>query len=520
MDETKDEIAKRKKIRRTLLLKINDELKEISQSKPTLLINSKTIQEIEKVYNKNNILLSEKGTIYSNYVKTGIKIYPPIIKPLNKFKSVEKKNEKSKIKLEIIGLSYDEEILSPILNFFPIKKNLYYKQLATLDKRYTKNNWSIQKFIDNNLNSDENSLTKDNQLNKSTKLENNNLLKLIAKILSLKDNENMEKIIKRNIKKLRKYCYRFRNKKRKNKRYKSQDSKIKINNSINNINSNNNSNSNNLHTSSRKINSRNNEKEKEYRNSHFKVVHKASSKKPKNYLSLKTNNKRSSIKLKTLNEDESKKLIIKLHKMKIKPIKIENDNMNNNIKTINYNNTNESDEPAPNICEIKKELMKSSINETSMKLLDMPNCFTNIDKVKIKNSKKANKKKIIIKKASLFQTKEIEKLKMALKKDKKDKIELHDNLLVFKSNKKLKKLETSKHENKNRNRSFAHKLTKIKKPNISSKKSKIKLIDSPVRKIDYYSNCNTYYYTNVFNLTQSTDDKNNKGNRNKSKNEI
>jgi hypothetical protein len=331
----------------------------------------------------------------------------------------------------------------------------------------------------------------------------------------------MEEIIKKNIKKLRKYCYRFRKKKRKNKRYKSQDSKIKNNNSINNINSNKKSNSNNLHVSSKRLNSKNNEKEKEkeYKNSHFKVVHKVSSKRQKNYLSLKTN-KRASIKLKTLNEDESKNLIIKLHKMKNKPIKTENDNINNNIKTINNNNTNENDEPVPTIGEIKKELMRSSINERPIKFLDMHNYLTNIDKGKIKNSRKANKKRIMIKKASLFQTKEIEKLKLALKKDKKDKIELHDNLLVFKSNKKVKKLETHKHENKNRNRSFVHKVTKLKKPNISPKKSKKKLIESPMRKIDYYSNCNTYYYTNVFNLTQSTDDKNNKGNRNKSKNEI
>ena len=81
MNEKINEI-KRKKIRKILLLKINDELKEISQSKPTLLINSKTIQEIEKLYNTNNILLSEKSIIYSNYVKTEIKIYPPNIKPI------------------------------------------------------------------------------------------------------------------------------------------------------------------------------------------------------------------------------------------------------------------------------------------------------------------------------------------------------------------------------------------------------------------------------------------------------
>ncbi len=516
MDEKKDEITKRRKIRKILLLKINDELKEISESKPTLLINSQTIQEMEKVYNKNNILLSEKDTIYSNYVKTGIKIYPPCIKPIVKYKSVERKIEKSKIKLEIVGPSYDEEILSPILNFIPIKKNLYYKQMSYLDKRYTKNNGSIHKFIENNLknNNDDNSLSKEDQLNQSTKIENNNLMKLIAKILSLKDNENMEKIIKRNIKKLRKYCYRFRKKKKKNKRYKSQENKIK-NNNINIINNNsNNNNNNNL-----KLNSKNNEKEKEYRNSHFKVVPKCSYKRQKHYLSLKTN-KRSSIKLKTLNEDESKKIIIKLHKMKItKPIKTENDIVKNKVITINHICNNDKEETVPNISEIKKALMRSSI-ERPTKLYDMNNCLTNVDKGKVKNNRKANKKKIMIRKSSLFKSKEIEKLKLAVRKDKKDKIELHDNLLVYKSNKKMNKLEVHKCENKNRNRSFAHKITKIKKPNISPKKSKKKLIESPERKIDYYSNCNTYYYTNVFNLTQSTEDKNNKMIRKKSKNEI
>ena len=81
MEITKDEISKRKKIRKTLLLRINDEIKEISNSKPTVLINSQTIQEIEKIYNRNNILLSEKGIIYSNYIKTETKIFPPNIHP-------------------------------------------------------------------------------------------------------------------------------------------------------------------------------------------------------------------------------------------------------------------------------------------------------------------------------------------------------------------------------------------------------------------------------------------------------
>ncbi len=201
----------------------------------------------------------------------------------------------------------------------------------------------------------------------------------------------------------------------------------------------------------------------------------------------------------------------------MKPIKTENDLMNNNVITINTNCNNDNEEAVPNIFDIKKELMRSSINERHTTLYDMHNYLTNVDKIKVKNSRKANKKKIMIRKASLFQSKEIEKLKLAVRKDKKDKIELHDNLLMFKSNKKLKKFEINKHENKYRNGSFAH---KIKKLNVSPKKSKKKLIESPEKKIDYYSNCNTYYCTNVFNLTQSADDKNNKMYRRRIKNEI
>ena len=305
MNEKINEI-KRKKIRKILLLKINDELKEISQSKPTLLINSKTIQEIEKLYNTNNILLSEKSIIYSNYVKTEIKIYPPNIKPIKKYKSVEKTIEKPKIKIDLVGPSYDEEALSPIINYFPQKKNLYTKN-ATLDKRYTKNNGSIQKFIENNLNTD-NSLSKEDQLNQSTKIQNNNLHKLIDRILSLKDNENMEEIIKRNIKKLRKYCYRFRKKKKKNKKYKSQEHKT-------NTNSNNNNNNNNIHIISKKLNKeKEKDKDKELRRSHLKAIPRYSSKKQKIYSSIK--NKRRTVKLKTLSQDEGKKIIIKLHKIK------------------------------------------------------------------------------------------------------------------------------------------------------------------------------------------------------------
>ena len=116
MEDINHEISKRKKVRKTLLLKVNDEIKEISDSKPKLLINSTTIQDIEKIYNRNNILLSEKGIIYSNYVKTETRIYPPIINHANRYKSAEKQiNNKPKTNIElIIGSTPEEDIVSPI----------------------------------------------------------------------------------------------------------------------------------------------------------------------------------------------------------------------------------------------------------------------------------------------------------------------------------------------------------------------------------------------------------------------
>ena len=230
MEEIKnEEILRRKRIRKTLLLKVNDEIKEISDSKPKLLINSKTIEELEKVYNRSNILLIEKGIIYSNYIKDEVKIYPnKKIIPIYREKSVKNKIEKTNNKLETNGPSYEEEVVSPIINFIPKKINLGIKNSTILEKRYTKNNGSIKKFIENNLNVENASLKKEDQLNKSFKIEKSNMNKLIEKILAIKNNENMESIIKSNIKKLRKYCYKFRIKKKK-KRNKSQDQKANIN---------------------------------------------------------------------------------------------------------------------------------------------------------------------------------------------------------------------------------------------------------------------------------------------------
>ena len=165
MEEIKDENYKRRQVRKTLLLKVNEEIKEISDSKPTLLINSKTIQEIEKVYNRNNILLTEKGILYYNYIKTGMKIYPNNIIPINRVKSVKKKIENTNYILELNGQSYEEDVVSSIINYIPKKINLGSKKLEINAKRLTKNNGSIQKFIEDNLNKEKSNLNED-QLNK------------------------------------------------------------------------------------------------------------------------------------------------------------------------------------------------------------------------------------------------------------------------------------------------------------------------------------------------------------------
>ena len=192
-ENIKEEKLKWKQVRKTLLLKVNDEIKKISDSKPALLINSKPIEELEKVYNRSNILLSEKGTIYSNYVKTVMLIYPnKNIPPKHREKSVNNKVEKTNYKLDLNGPSYEEEVVSPIVNFIPKKINLGSKKITILDKRYTKNNGSIQKFIENNLNDEKDFIKKQSQLNKSTIFEISDINKLIEKILSIKNNENME----------------------------------------------------------------------------------------------------------------------------------------------------------------------------------------------------------------------------------------------------------------------------------------------------------------------------------------
>jgi hypothetical protein len=507
MEEIKnEEILRRKRIRKTLLLKVNDEIKEISDSKPKLLINSKTIEELEKVYNRSNILLIEKGIIYSNYVKEEIRIYPNK-KIIPKYREKSVKNKVEKTKLEVNGPSYEEDVVSPIINFIPKKINLGSKKVPIFEKRYTKNNGSIQKFIENNLNVENAPLEKEDQLNKSFKIEKSNMNKLIEKILAIKNNENMESIIKSNIKKLRKYCYKFRIKKKK-KRNKSQEQKANIN-----------------ITSSKNITIKKTDKER--KSSPFKIIpHPLPSTKKQTKISYLNIHKKLK-KLKTLNEEDGPSLKIEKEKTKVKKQlktseklktnKSSNSNKNNRY-TIKINKNEE--ESSLDLNDIKKELMTSFFHERPSKYsMHAHSKFgekNDKNKFKVKK-KKSYLKKMIMRNVSAFNPKDIEKIKFSMKKNKKDKHELEDN-----SNNNSPHKSDNKKMNNNINtiinNSFNQRLSKIKKPNDNSKKkSKKKLLESPNRKIDNISNCNTNNNTNFITITQSSIEKNS---RKKSQNKI
>ena len=130
---------------------------------------------------------------------------------------------------------------------------------------------------------------------------------------------------------------------------------------------------------------------------------------------------------------------------------------------------------------------------------------------------------------SAFNPKDIEKIKFSMKKIKKEKLELEDNLNKNVNYNSAHKNMARKSENKKVNNiniivnnSFNHRrsrYSKNKKCIESKMKSKKKLIESPNRKIDNYSNCNTNYNTNNnFTLTQSSNEKICKNSKKKSVN--
>ena len=220
-----EEILKRKKIRRILLLKTDEELKFISKKKSNIMINSKTLREINKKYNSYNILLSEKAKVYFNFVKTGEKIVSNNIKQINSLRITqkEKKNEKS---IKLFYNSNDEDSNSPTLNFIPKKIEVGIKKFD-ISKISPKNERKNNNLFEDNFNLEIalSTISKDDKSNKSIKLEKRGLFKLVDKIMNIKmneDNENNEEIIKKNILILRKYCNKLRNPKKRIKRLNKQ----------------------------------------------------------------------------------------------------------------------------------------------------------------------------------------------------------------------------------------------------------------------------------------------------------
>jgi hypothetical protein len=217
-----DETLKRKKIRKILLLKTDEELKKINKKKINIMINSKTTQEMNKSYNIYNIPLSEKSKIYSYFVKIEEKIFPNNnernfnILPLNSCHNViENKKIERPIKLQSSSI-FEDDSISPVVSFSPKKIELGFKRVNLLKKSMKINEKSIQKFINEkiNLNLGKEIANKD-RFNKSTRIENRGLYRLVDKILMIKMNENTQDTIKQNIIKLRKYCNKLKKKKKK-----------------------------------------------------------------------------------------------------------------------------------------------------------------------------------------------------------------------------------------------------------------------------------------------------------------
>ena len=220
-----EETLKRKKIRKILLLKTDEELKKNSKKKISIMINSKTTQEMNNSYNIYNIPLSEKSKIYSYFVKTEEKIFPNNkasnvnILPINSYRNIveNKKNERP-IKLQSSSI-FEDDSISPVVSYSPKKIELGFKREYFLKKSMKIDEKSVQKFIKEkiNLNWGKEIANKD-RFNKSTRIENRGLYRLVDKILMLKMNENAEDTIKKNIIKLRKYCNKLKKRKKKAKK--------------------------------------------------------------------------------------------------------------------------------------------------------------------------------------------------------------------------------------------------------------------------------------------------------------
>ena len=223
MENGKNE--KIKKIRRILLLKINDELKDILKNKSNIRINSKTIPELNKLYTLNDIKLYEKPALYSHYVKTEESIIPrmqsqekPIIKISKSVNKIRTKNKsRANINVKIEKVSFEEDSVSPLNSFFPKKVELGNKKMP-LNK--SKNKGSIPNIHHKGIKLEKYNETKHVMISQSTKMGKRDLHlnRLIGRITVIKDNKITEDIIMESIKKLRNLCYQLRKMKKRPKK--------------------------------------------------------------------------------------------------------------------------------------------------------------------------------------------------------------------------------------------------------------------------------------------------------------
>ena len=161
IDKDEEDNSKRKKIRRILLIKTDEELKKMLKRKSNVMINSKTSEEINKSYDLYNILLSGKTKVYGNFIRTEEKIFPNInnnnmYNNYNNIKKIYPKRLMSKTKIiemsiKALDTTFDDEIspTSPILNFFPNKIDLGSKKF-NIPKRKSEKFLILEGFFNHN----------------------------------------------------------------------------------------------------------------------------------------------------------------------------------------------------------------------------------------------------------------------------------------------------------------------------------------------------------------------------------
>ena len=195
---------KGKKIRRILLLKIDQELK--SGINKNIMINSQNICELNKSYNSYKILLSVYTEVYSNYVEFFETNSFPNRKKQIKLPKHDSPNKKLKLEQTAQSLNSSFDSNSPVPDFIPNKIDLGHK-------KFTKRTAIIliketPKFFEEADN--QQNKTKDDEKTKSTKV-NKGINKVINKNNIKKinsedeDDDNRTKFMK----KLRKYCYKL-----------------------------------------------------------------------------------------------------------------------------------------------------------------------------------------------------------------------------------------------------------------------------------------------------------------------